>query len=119
MIFWRKIVIFTRNTPTNFAPSSARRKFLNCPRPNLKSWIRPWRLSISQAFLYCETLKATCISMTRFFSLSRCRWPLDGYMYVVLCVYDNCLYKIFLIPFSIFVKKLKAVSTTRIFSRCR
>ena len=70
MIFWRKIVIFhtkypknfraslrnwkkydffvvkswffTRNTPTFFAPPSARRDFFKCAPPNLKSWIRPW-----------------------------------------------------------------------------
>ena len=29
-IFWRKIVIFTRNTPTFFAPPSARRNFFKC-----------------------------------------------------------------------------------------
>jgi hypothetical protein len=41
MIFWRKIVIFTRNTPQIFAPPSARRNFFKCAPPNLKSWIRP------------------------------------------------------------------------------
>ena len=29
-IFWRKIVIFTRNTPKFFAPPSARRNFFKC-----------------------------------------------------------------------------------------
>ena len=44
VIFWRKIVIFTRNTPKIFAPPSARRNFFKCappPPPNMKSWIRP------------------------------------------------------------------------------
>ena len=40
-IFWRKIVIFTRNTPTFFAPPSAWRNFFKCAPSNLKSWIRP------------------------------------------------------------------------------
>ena len=35
---------FTRNTPKNFAPPSARRNFFKCALPNLKSWIRPWLL---------------------------------------------------------------------------
>jgi hypothetical protein len=34
---------FTRNTPKMFAPPSARRNFLKCAPPNLKSWIRPWQ----------------------------------------------------------------------------
>jgi hypothetical protein len=33
---------FIRNTPKIFAPPSARRNFLKCAPPNLKSWIRPW-----------------------------------------------------------------------------
>ena len=32
---------FTRNTPKIFAPPCARRIFLKCAPPNLKSWIRP------------------------------------------------------------------------------
>ena len=40
--FGVKSWFFTRNTPTNFAPPSARRNFFMCaPHPNLKSWIRP------------------------------------------------------------------------------
>ena len=45
MICWRKIVIFYTKYPKFFAPPSARRYFFKCA-PNLKSWIRPWFLSI-------------------------------------------------------------------------
>ena len=40
--FGVKSWFFTRNTPTIFAPPSARRNFFKCVPPNLKSWIRPW-----------------------------------------------------------------------------
>ena len=36
-----KSCFFTRNTPKMFAAPSARRNFLKCAPPNLKSWIRP------------------------------------------------------------------------------
>jgi hypothetical protein len=39
--FGIKSWFFTRNTPTIFAPPSARRNFFKCARPNLKSWICP------------------------------------------------------------------------------
>ena len=32
---------FTRNNPKIFASPSARRDFVQCAPPNLKSWIRP------------------------------------------------------------------------------
>jgi hypothetical protein len=41
--FGVKSWFFTRNTPTIFAPPSARRDFFKCAPPNLKSWIRPWK----------------------------------------------------------------------------
>jgi hypothetical protein len=41
--FGVKSWFFTRNTPTIFAPPSARRNFFKCALPpNLNSWIRPW-----------------------------------------------------------------------------
>ena len=40
--FGVKSWFFTRNTPTIFAPPSARRNFFKCAHPNLKSLIRPW-----------------------------------------------------------------------------
>jgi hypothetical protein len=40
--FGVKSWFFTRNTPTIFAPPSARCNFFKCAPPNLKSWIRPW-----------------------------------------------------------------------------
>jgi hypothetical protein len=39
--FGVKSRFFTRNTPKNFAPPSARHNFFKCNPPNLKSWIRP------------------------------------------------------------------------------
>jgi hypothetical protein len=39
--FGVKSWFFTRNTPTIFAPPSARRNFSKCAPSNLKSWIRP------------------------------------------------------------------------------
>ena len=57
--FGVKSWFFTRNTPTMFAPPSARRNFFKCapppPPPNLKSWIRPWNTSIwMNAECYCN-----------------------------------------------------------------
>ena len=48
MIFFGvKSWFFTRNTPTFFAPPSARPNFLKfTPPPNLKSWIRPWTIYV-------------------------------------------------------------------------
>ena len=87
--FWRKIVIFhmkyhknfarppkigkiwffgvkswffTRNTPKIFAPPSARRNFLNCAPPNLKSWIRPWNAFVNCLLLY--SVRTECINKT-------------------------------------------------------
>jgi hypothetical protein len=42
LFFGVKSWFFTRNTPTIFAPPSARRNFFQCAPPNLKSWIRHW-----------------------------------------------------------------------------
>ena len=43
--FWVKSLFFTRNTPTNFAPPSARCNIFKCTPPNLKSWIHPWYMT--------------------------------------------------------------------------
>jgi hypothetical protein len=40
--FGVKPCFFIRNTPTIFAPPSARRNFFKCTPSNLKSCIRPW-----------------------------------------------------------------------------
>jgi hypothetical protein len=40
--FGVKSWFFTRNTPTIFAPPSARCNFFKCAPSNLKPWIRPW-----------------------------------------------------------------------------
>ena len=45
--FGVKSWFFTRNIPKFFSPPSARRNFFKCTPPNLKSWIRPWLLSLS------------------------------------------------------------------------
>ena len=55
--FGVKSWFFTRNSPTIFAPPSARRNFFKCAPPNLKSWIRPWLvLYILIACLLCTYL---------------------------------------------------------------
>jgi hypothetical protein len=59
MIFWRKIVIFTRNTSNIFGP----------PPTNLKSWIRPWKWYQVQAFLnptLKKTIKPQALSVYKF-----------------------------------------------------
>ena len=58
--FGVKSWFFTRNTPTIFAPPSARRNFFKCALPpNLKSWIRPW-LVYSGANFYLLGNRKSC-----------------------------------------------------------
>ena len=63
--FGVKSWFFTRNTPNNFAPPSARRNFFKCapppPFPNLKSWMRPWICYDSS-----NTIVRCCIYLTTY-----------------------------------------------------
>ena len=70
MIFWRKIVIFHTKYPN----------FFKCaPPPNLKSWIRPWKLLTVQVHLYSPV------------AFSRIRVFQSLVFYLVCCVPLFCL----------------------------
>ena len=58
--FGVKSWFFTRNTPKIFSPPTVRRNLFKCAPPNLKSWIRPWFMSLLYILLI-EILKH-CIS---------------------------------------------------------
>jgi hypothetical protein len=60
-LFGVKSWFFRRNTPTFFAPPSARRNFFKCAPPNLKSWIRPWTPSLSYNWTNSVVIKNTLI----------------------------------------------------------
>jgi hypothetical protein len=72
--FGVKSWFFTRNTPKNFPPPSARRNFFKCAPPNLKSWIRPWYGSYNLQ-LHAKSVPIT----TNVVSLN----PADGEVYSI------------------------------------
>ena len=65
---------FTRNTPTNFAPPSARRKFFfKCAPPNLKSWIRP-----------CYNAPCDLHKRMQGLGMMACKWLLLAFSFIFL-----------------------------------